>query len=107
MGNRQMEITTQGESEMLEGCEMESKRRDCEEEFQRIWSRLSKGDDRFEEMRKSESKQDLDIMEIRTQIVHLVSSMAGLTKALWGIVVSICGVGIGFIIWYIQLGGIR
>lgn len=81
------------------------RRKECQQEFDRIWDRLGAGDKVFEKLKDKESQQDLDIREIKTQITHLVQSMSGLTKALWGIVISVCGVGIGFIIWFIQAKG--
>lgn len=84
----------------------DDRRRECQQEFNRIWEQLDKGEKNFDSLKGKDVEHDLDIREIKTQITHLVQSMSGLTKALWGIVISVCGVGVGFIVWYIQaIGG--
>lgn len=84
------------------GDAMEDKRKDCEQEFIRIWNRLSTGDSKFDGLVQTDHAQDLQIKELQTNMVNLVKSISNLTKAIWGMVLSIAGIGIGFIVWYIQ-----
>lgn len=94
---------------MTDSCQgglMEDKRRDCEKEFTRIWERLSTGDERFNKLNDKNAAQDVDLSCLKTNMLHLIESMAGLTKAIWGMVSAILLILIGFFIWYIQnLGG--
>ena len=88
---------------MSEGCfNVEDKRKDCELEFQRIWNRLSAGDQSFNKLRDCTDKNDRRILVIETNMINLIKSMTGLTRSLWGAAGAIGVIGIGFIIWYIQ-----
>jgi nitrate reductase NapE component len=78
------------------------KRKDCEQEFARIWTRLDKGDRTFDELKGNDKTQDIDINVLKTQMSTLVTSISGLTKALWGIVLTVAVGGVGFVIWYVQ-----
>lgn len=86
------------------GENMENKRSDCEQEFKRIWERLSLGDSRFNNLMDSEKIQDVDIAILKTNMQNLVGSMGKLTGAIWGMTSAIILMLIGFIIWYIQKG---
>ena len=94
---------------MTENCQVvqvEEKRKDCEKEFTRIWDRLSIGDERFNKLNDKNAAQDIDLTCLKTNMLHLIASMSGLTKAIWGMVSSILLILIGFLIWYIQnIGG--
>jgi hypothetical protein len=94
---------------------MEDKRPDCDLEFKRLWDkiekeivrvwvRLEKGDLKFEEFADKEHEQDKELVSLKTHMLHLVSSMSNLTKAIWGMVASILLVLISFFIWYVQNG---
>ena len=82
-----------------------TKRTDCTRDFQRIWEEMEKANIVHESLREKGVGRDLSLMEMRTQISHLVVSMSGLTKVLWGMIIMGCSTGIAFIIWYIQTGG--
>lgn len=81
---------------------MEDKRKDCEQEFIRIWERLNDGNRKFDIITAHEAEQGAEMATLKTHIVHLVSSMSGLTKAIWGMVSAIILLLIGFFIWYVQ-----
>lgn len=81
---------------------MEEKRKDCELEFARVWDRLNEGNKKFDKIIDHEAEQDIEVATLKTHIVHLISSMSGLTKAIWGMVASILLLLIGFFIWYVQ-----
>ena len=83
---------------------MEDKRTDCEKEFARIWERLSKGDSRFETFTAKNAEQDIELTTLKTNMLHLIASMGGLTKAIWGMVSTILVILIGFFVWYVQNG---
>jgi hypothetical protein len=83
---------------------MEEKRLDCEKEFIRIWDRLSNGDKKFEAFKDKNSEQDIELSTIKAHMTHLIDSMSGLTKAIWGMVSAIILMLLGFLIWYIQSG---
>ena len=88
---------------MTERCvNMEERRPDCQGEFQRIWDRLGSGDKAFDKMAACSTDLDKRVLVLETNMVNLIKSMSSLTKALWGAAVAIGGVGITFIIWYIQ-----
>jgi len=75
--------------------EIHEQRPDCKDIFQRIWDRLDKGDDKF-------SEHDIGIAELRTNMNNLIKSMDAQTKSIWGMVVTVATIGVGFIIWFIQ-----
>jgi len=77
-------------------------RPECREDFARIWKRLDAGDSRFARNEEEIHRQDVESAELRRDMSHLTKSMDGLTKALWGVVVSFLLLGAGFVIWYIQ-----
>ena len=82
--------------------EQQDRRPDCQQEFNRIWSRLDKGDRTFDELKGNDKTQDIDINVLKSQMATLISSIGGLTKALWGIVLTVAIGGAGFVIWYVQ-----
>lgn len=87
----------------MEDCRpMEERRRECDFEFQRIWERLSSGDHAFDSMRDSSVILDKRVTVLETNMVNLIKSMTRLTSAIWGAVIAVAGVGVTFIIWYIQ-----
>lgn len=67
----------------------------CKEHFDRIDIRLEKGDTEFKE-------QSAEIIEMKTNLAYLTKSLDGVTKALWGVAVSIAMTLLGFFIWYVQ-----
>ena len=88
---------------MAEECRiMEDRRPDCQAEFQRIWERMSSGDKAFDKFRDCSSDHEKRLIVLETNMVNLIKSMSGLTKALWGAAAAIAATGISFIIWYIQ-----
>lgn len=88
---------------MSEGyLNMEERRPDCQGEFQRIWDRLGSGDKAFDKMNACSTDLDKRVLILETNMINLIRSMSSLTKALWGAAATIGGVGITFIIWYIQ-----
>lgn len=85
------------------GCEsMDEKRRDCQLEFDRLWERLSKGDEKFNGINTVNHQTDIRITKLETNLINLIKSMGNLTKSIWGAVTVMASIGIGFIIWYIQ-----
>lgn len=83
-------------------CEKMEKRLDCEKEFIRIWERLSTGDKKFEAFKDKNAEQDIELTTIKTHMAHLIDSMSGLTRAIWGMVSAILLILISFFIWYVQ-----
>ena len=82
------------------------RRRECDLEFSRIWESLSKGDGHFQRLDTNDRQQDKDIKELQTNMVSLIKTISGLTRAIWGAVLTIIGAGASFFVWYIQsLGG--
>ena len=95
----------------VEMTEREPMKDECREAFNRIWKRLEQGDDSFRATREQAHKHDVEITELRTNMNNLVKcldsqtqAMTNLTKSIWGILVTLLMVGLGFIIWYIQRG---
>ncbi len=87
----------------MTGCnDMEERRKDCQLEFERIWERLSKGEQRFEGISTLEHETDIRVTKLETNMINLIKSMSGLIKAIWGAVGAMLALGSGFIIWYIQ-----
>lgn len=85
------------------GCEsMDEKRRDCQLEFDRLWERLSKGDEKFNGISSTNHQTDIRLTKLETNLINLIKSMGNLTKSIWGAVTVMASIGIGFIIWYIQ-----
>jgi hypothetical protein len=77
-------------------------RTSCAERFQRIEDRLDRGEDTTHEQGEKIHQHDVEMTELRANINHLVKSMDGQTKAIWGMVVTLLTMGLGFVIWYIQ-----
>jgi hypothetical protein len=73
-------------------CEMNP---ECRERFEKIDTRLDKGDDEFKEHGEK-------IVELKTDMAHLTKSLDGVTKALWGVAVSIAMTLLGFLVWYVE-----
>jgi len=71
------------------------KHKAIETELTRHSSWLGDHEKKIDSLEKSDAKNT-------TQIDNLVQSMGGLTKALWGLVLTIAGALLGFVIWYIQ-----
>lgn len=85
------------------GCyDMEEKRHDCQLEFDRLWERLSKGDEKFNGISTTNHQTDIRLTKLETNLINLIKSMGNLTKSIWGAVTVMASIGIGFIIWYIQ-----
>ena len=67
----------------------------CKERFEKIEDHLEKGD--------SESREHGEkIVELKTDLSYLTKSLDGVTKALWGVAVSVAMTLLGFFIWYVQ-----
>ena len=47
------------------------------------------------------------MQQTRTRLSIYAKQIGGQTKAIWGLVTTIAGVGFSFIIWYIQALGVR
>lgn len=84
---------------------MEERRPDCSQEFNRIWERLNKGDNRFSMSDEVHHSQDIRITKLEVNMLSLIQSLGGLIKAIWGVVIAVATTGIGFVIWYIQNHG--
>ena len=87
-----------------EGTHVDDKRQDCEREFERLWTRLSTGDIRFQTLSDSDHQHDIQIKELQVNMINLCKSMGSLTKAIWGMVSTILFILIGFFVWYVQSG---
>jgi hypothetical protein len=74
----------------------------CSEKHLRVNERLNDHDEAISDHSEKLEKLAKSDAINTTQISNLVKSMGGLTKALWGLVLSIAGVLVGFFIWYIQ-----
>ena len=74
-------------------------RDECAREFARIWAEL-------ETMDGLQRKQSEAIARVETHITNLLAGMDRLTRAMWGLVVTMATVGVGFIVWYIQSKGV-
>jgi hypothetical protein len=70
-------------------------RADCKERFEKIVARLEKGDDEF-------GNHAERITRTETNVDNLTRSLKGVTNALWGVAVSIMGMLVGFVLWFIQ-----
>jgi len=81
---------------------MEQRRKECDFEFNRIWERLSTGDHTFDTIRDCSNTLDRRVTVLETNMLNLIKSMGKLTSAIWGAVLAVAGVGVTFIIWYIQ-----
>ena len=85
------------------GCmDMEDRRKDCQLEFDRLWQRLSKGDQNFQNINEQSHQTDIRVTKLETNMISLIKSMSGLTRSIWASVAALLSLGIGFIIWYIQ-----
>jgi chaperonin cofactor prefoldin len=78
---------------MNELCEQKHKAIDKTLDEHRGW--LEDHDDKIETLQKSDARNT-------TKLDNLCEQMSKLTKAIWGLVVSILTMMIGFFIWYIQ-----
>lgn len=67
----------------------------CKERFKAIDERLAAGEKVF-------NQHTTDIAVVQTNVESLITSMNGLTKALWGVCGTTLATLIGFFIWYIQ-----
>lgn len=85
------------------GCtEMEERRRDCQLEFDRVWKRLSSGDDRFTGITDKSHETDIRVTKLETNMLSLIKTLGWLTASIWGAVIALVAVGISFFIWYVQ-----
>lgn len=70
-------------------------RTDCRERFEKIDARLEKGDEAF-------GNHVERITRTETNVDNLTRSLRGVTNALWGVAVSIMGLLVGFVLWFIK-----
>ncbi len=57
---------------------------------------------RFDTLRARLDEDEKQIVRLDGEIRYLVRSLAALTKAIWAVALSIFGVLLGFVVWYIQ-----
>lgn len=67
----------------------------CKEQFEKIESRLNKGDDHFGVLDRVTSR-------LGANVEALTKSLDDLSKALWGACGTALVICAGFIVWYIQ-----
>ena len=77
-------------------------RPECKEEFEKIHKRIDKRDEVFNEQESELKDHAVAIAKISEDVIHVTKSIGGLTKALWGVAVSLMATLFGFVIWYIQ-----
>jgi len=77
-------------------------RKECAKEFQMLWDRLGDGDKKFDEQGREIIEHGKQITGLQVNIDNLIKSMDAQTKSIWGMVVTVATIGIGFIIWFIQ-----
>lgn len=75
---------------------------ECKYRFDKIDERLEQGDRTFNEQQKNIGQHSVELAELRTNTNNLIKSMDAQTKAIWGMVMAVASIGIGFIIWFIQ-----
>ena len=75
---------------------------ECRQKFEAIEKWQDKTDGRLKEGEDKDSAHDVDIGVLKTSITNLTNSMGRLTTAIWGAVISLVMLGLGFIVWYIQ-----
>lgn len=57
---------------------------------------------RFDTLRARLDEDEKQLVRLDGETRHLVRSLSALTKAMWAAALSIFGVLLGFVIWYIQ-----
>jgi len=67
----------------------------CEQRFNKIEKDLTL-------LTEEHYKLDGDVRVSNARLEQLTKTLAGLTKALWGVVISVFTLLAGFLIWYIQ-----
>ena len=79
---------------------------ECKQRFETIEKWQDSTDIRLRDGEKKDTEHDVDIGVLKTSITSLTNSMGKLTTAIWGAVISLAMLGLGFIIWFIQSGGL-
>lgn len=57
---------------------------------------------RFDRLRARLDEDEKQLVRLDGETRHLVRSLSALTKAMWAAALSIFGVLLGFVVWYIQ-----
>ena len=57
---------------------------------------------RFDNLRARLAEDEKQLVRLEGETRHLVRSLSALTKAMWAAALSIFGVLLGFVVWYIQ-----
>lgn len=57
---------------------------------------------RFDTIRARLDEDEKQLVRLEGETRHLVRSLSALTKAMWAAALSIFGVLLGFVVWYIQ-----
>lgn len=88
---------------MIEDCKnMETRRVDCAQDFYHINEHMDNTEKSFKSIYEAGHSADIKIAKLETTMISLVESMHGLTKSIWGAVISLLLVSLGFFIWYIE-----
>lgn len=77
-------------------------RPECRDEFERIHKRIDKRDKTLETIEGEVQTQAVAIARTSEDVIHMAKSISSLTKALWGVAVSLMATLFGFVLWYIQ-----
>jgi septal ring factor EnvC (AmiA/AmiB activator) len=74
----------------------------CEQHQTQCDKRFAKLEGELLALTEEHFKLDGDVRVSNARVEQLTKSLAALTKALWGVVVSMLATLTGFLIWYIQ-----
>lgn len=74
----------------------------CEQHQTQCEKRFSKLEEELLTLTKAQSRLDGDMRVSHERVEQLTKTIAALTKALWGVVVSTLTTLVGFVFWYIQ-----
>lgn len=74
----------------------------CEQHQTQCDKRFAKLEKEMLDLTEAHYKLDGDVRVSNAHVEQLTKTIAALTKALWGLVVSMLTTAVGFVIWYIQ-----
>ena len=79
----------------MTGMTCEQHQTQCDKRFEKLETEVSA-------LAKAHLELEGDVRVSDTRVEQLTKTLAGLTKALWGLVISMLTTAVGFVIWYIQ-----
>ncbi len=75
---------------------------DCTENAPDPMRQMALCEARFDRLRTRLDEDEKQLVRLDGETRHLVRSLTALTKAIWAVALSIFGVLLGFVVWYVQ-----